>query len=153
MGIVDSGSRLRRQGCVVDADTLKAATPPTVARAEAKRWQDRSDRHTGTLLGSRVTKTAELMRAVCADSIGAREGESAPFDRPDTWQQPIFPDLVQLCRASAGRTIHDPFSWTPRHCSKEVFAMAKTHEPYAQEYRQQMVELVRAGRSAASVFG
>ena len=41
------------------------------------------------------------------------------------------------------RTGVDPFSWTPRHCSEEVFAMAKTHAPYAPEYRQQMIELVR----------
>ena len=29
--------------------------------------------------------------------------------------------------------------------------MAKTHGPYAQEYRQQMVELVGAGSSAGEV--
>ena len=29
--------------------------------------------------------------------------------------------------------------------------MAKTHPPYAPEYRQQMVELVRAGRSAGEL--
>ena len=34
-------------------------------------------------------------------------------------------------------------TWTPSDCAKEVFTMAKTHPPYAPEFRRQMVELVR----------
>lgn len=49
-------------------------------------------------------------KAVWADSIGAREGESAPIDRPDTWQQPIYTAIVQPCRANAGRK--HPVQWT-----------------------------------------
>ena len=30
---------------------------------------------------------------------------------------------------------------------QEVFAMSKTHVPYPPEYRQQLIELVRAGRT------
>ena len=41
-----------------------------------------------------------------------------------------------------------PVQWTPSDCAEEVFAMAKTHPPYAPEFRRQMVELVRSGRSA-----
>jgi transposase-like protein len=41
----------------------------------------------------------------------------------------------------------DPVSWTPEHlCFKEP-TMAKTKPPYTPEFRRQMVELVRAGRS------
>ena len=39
---------------------------------------------------------------------------------------------------------------TPK-LSREVFDMAKTHVPYAPEFRRQMVELVRAGRDPADL--
>ncbi len=35
---------------------------------------------------------------------------------------------------------------TPK-LSPEVFLMSKTHPPYSPEFRRQMVDLVRAGRS------
>ena len=44
-----------------------------------------------------------------------------------------------------------PVQWTPSDCAEEVFAMAKTHPPYAPEFRRQMVELVRSGRSAGEL--
>ena len=44
-----------------------------------------------------------------------------------------------------------PLWWTPSDCAEEVFAMAKTHPPYAPEFRRQMVELVRSGRSAGEL--
>lgn len=52
----------------------------------------------------------------------------------------------------AAKTEHDapprrgvaPLPWTPSDCAEEVFAMAKTHPPYAPEFRRQMVELVRS---------
>ena len=44
-----------------------------------------------------------------------------------------------------------PLPWTPSDCAEEVFAMAKTHPPYAPEFRRQMVELVRSGRSAGEL--
>jgi transposase len=47
---------------------------------------------------------------------------------------------------SLGATEVDPVSWTPEHLCKES-TMAKTRPPYTPEFRRQVVELVRAGRS------
>ncbi len=41
-----------------------------------------------------------------------------------------------------------PLSWTLEQLGGKESTMSKTRPPYAPEFRQQMVELVRAGRSA-----
>src|SRR5580700_6869232 len=41
----------------------------------------------------------------------------------------------------------DPVWWTPFDFEKEVPSMPKSHRPYAPEFRRQMVDLVRSGRT------
>ena len=44
-----------------------------------------------------------------------------------------------------------PIAWTLMMLSHEVFPMPKTRPPYAPEFRQQMIDLVRAGRDPAEL--
>ena len=71
------------------------------------------------------------------------EGEAAA----DAFLERTAPDLV----VEVELTGVAPVQWTPSDCAEEVFAMAKTHPPYAPEFRRQMVELVRSGRSAGEL--
>src|SRR3954469_22538551 len=41
----------------------------------------------------------------------------------------------------------DPLSWTLLRLVRRGVLMAKTHSPYAPEFRRQIVELIRAGRT------
>ena len=59
--------------------------------------------------------------------------------------------LCRMAHAPTAQTGVAPVQWTPSDCAEEVFAMAKTHPPYAPEFRRQMVELVRSGRSAGEL--
>src|SRR6266478_322872 len=51
--------------------------------------------------------------------------------------------------SSAASTLYgvDPVWWTPFHLRRRSHRMPKSHRPYAPEYRRQMVDLVRSGRT------
>jgi transposase len=55
-------------------------------------------------------------------------------------------------RTSVSITEVDPLSWTLQNPNgREAFTMPRTHKPYPLEFRQRMVELVRAGRDPAEL--
>ena len=123
---------------------VRPGTHYGVRRAAARRVLGDGFRRAGRVGEHQEPCDSCLEAGVSAFICVARLGLLVMLGSPETPPVGIRP--MGMCRLIGVA----PVQWTPDR-AEEVFEMAKTHPPYAPEFRRQMVELVQVGRSAGEL--
>ena len=111
---------------------------PAASAEDIAAWPWELDEFVGAILA--VHSTVEL-----AEAWRSTAGPGSDLRVPTTARLEEMQRATELL-ARFGSEVA-PVWWIPEQCAEEVSTMSRTHQPYAPEYRQQMVELVRTGRT------